>query len=473
MKTRLSRALLTVILAVSMTVSMMPSFAFADVKDKTAAETQQHQEPAEIQQQEPAETKEIEEVSKEPAVTDEPEKPETVTEEEKTEETPEETDETSEPGAAESEDQTRLLKGANGDEAKAPEEADEELPSGTSNRTVWHLERNEDGKIVLVIDSAGGGLVRANFFQGVKEELGDYADQIEELVVKEGIDRIDQNAFRNITSLKKATLPSTLKNLYSYVFQGCNSLEEINSPDGLTRIDEGCFKDCKSLSQITFPESLTMIGSGAFYGCQSLNHIVIPKNIAANNLKSNAFGNTTGLTDLKIEMIDATGSIPGFPALTELTVGDSVDKLNADYIVLALNNGGNVIFEGENDISLNKGTLKQKARQPFPEIEGNYYADDQGALYKLNDDGTASLAYCSEGPASLTVPEKITTVAGITYTVTEKEEPGFTIQPENASGTIKGRNNLYCYRERRTRFHNTAGERFRNNQRGKGFCQIY
>ena len=412
-----------------MTVSMMPSFAFAEVTEEPAAEA--------AQQQEPAETTESEDVSEEPETTDDPEKPETVTEDGTPEEPADDADKSDDSDAVENEAQPSLLKAPNGDGAKAPEEeTEEELPSGTSSRIKWHLERNDDGAIALVLDDAPRSVTQS-FINEVKQACGDYAGQIEEFVASEGVRAIDSYAFEDFTSLKKVTLSSTVEALSSFAFYGCTSLEEINLPEKLTRIGQSCFRRCTSLKQINFPDSLKVIDLAAFYDCTELNNVVIPNAKNQISIGSIAFEHTPNLTDLTIEQIQVTEALPGFPALTNLTVGDSVDGLNSDYIVRTLNNGGNVIFEGENDISLNKGPLKQKAKQPFPEIEGDYYADDQGALYKLNDDGTASLAYCSKGPTTLTIPEKITTVAGETYDVTEVLQYAFSGNEELEAVTFE------------------------------------
>lgn len=65
------------------------------------------------------------------------------------------------------------------------------------------------------------------------------------------------SSFRNCTALKEITIPDSVTVLkrenWGYgVFQGCTALEKVVVGSGVTRIEENCFKDCTSLSKIYF-----------------------------------------------------------------------------------------------------------------------------------------------------------------------------------------------------------------------------
>lgn len=56
-----------------------------------------------------------------------------------------------------------------------------------------------------------------------------------------------------------------------------NEIDEIIIPDGVTFIDEYAFLFCSSLTKINIPNSVTEIGKGAFFCASSLESIYIDK----------------------------------------------------------------------------------------------------------------------------------------------------------------------------------------------------
>ena len=65
----------------------------------------------------------------------------------------------------------------------------------------------------------------------------------------------------------------------------CNDVEKDNIsgniviPEGVTKIEAGAFKDCKSLKSVILPDGVTEIGDAAFSGCKSLQYINIPESV--------------------------------------------------------------------------------------------------------------------------------------------------------------------------------------------------
>lgn len=56
-------------------------------------------------------------------------------------------------------------------------------------------------------------------------------------------------------------------------------LTDVIIPNGVTKIDGGAFAYCGSLKNIKLPASLVSIGSNAFKHCQELESIVLPESI--------------------------------------------------------------------------------------------------------------------------------------------------------------------------------------------------
>lgn len=81
---------------------------------------------------------------------------------------------------------------------------------------------------------------------------------------------VADKAFSGSDSLTSVSLPNTIKELPSGVFQYCSLLTHVDLPDSLTKIPSTCFYYCKSLENVSIPDSVTVIDYSAFYGCSSL-----------------------------------------------------------------------------------------------------------------------------------------------------------------------------------------------------------
>lgn len=80
---------------------------------------------------------------------------------------------------------------------------------------------------------------------------------------------VADKAFSGSDSLTSVSLPNTIKELPSGVFQYCSLLTHVDLPDSLTKIPSTCFYYCKSLENVSIPDSVTVIDYSAFYGCSS------------------------------------------------------------------------------------------------------------------------------------------------------------------------------------------------------------
>ena len=78
----------------------------------------------------------------------------------------------------------------------------------------------------------------------------DYTDQIQKIVIEDGITNVSNSAFSD-----------------------CTNLTQVELPGSITVIEYGAFLDCSSLTQIRIPGSVTEIEGGAFFGCSALTKI--------------------------------------------------------------------------------------------------------------------------------------------------------------------------------------------------------
>ena len=90
------------------------------------------------------------------------------------------------------------------------------------------------------------------------------------LTIPEGVRVIGKNAhgfgIRVWENVKNIVLPEGLEVIDDNAFCGFKNLEEINLPSTLVRIGDNAFTNCSSLANVAFPEGLKEIGKSAFSG---------------------------------------------------------------------------------------------------------------------------------------------------------------------------------------------------------------
>ncbi|MFR1304245.1 leucine-rich repeat protein [Eubacterium callanderi] len=76
-------------------------------------------------------------------------------------------------------------------------------------------------------------------------------ENIQKVVIGEGVESIGQKAFADCKSLREIRLPKSLKAVYEGAFQGC-ALKEVRIPENVTLIDRFSFRDTKALTLVEF-----------------------------------------------------------------------------------------------------------------------------------------------------------------------------------------------------------------------------
>ena len=110
---------------------------------------------------------------------------------------------------------------------------------------------------------------------------------------------IDDDAFRDRSSLKSVTIPEGVTSVGEKAFSGCKSLKSVIIPNSVTSIGKLAFSNCSSLTSITIPEGVTSIGFGAFLGCSSLTAVTIPNSVKS--IGGSAFSGCKSLKSVTIQ----------------------------------------------------------------------------------------------------------------------------------------------------------------------------
>lgn len=142
------------------------------------------------------------------------------------------------------------------------------------------------------------------------------------VVLSDGLEIIGPHTFNGCSSLTSITIPSSVTDIGMYAFYKCSSLTEVisvnhegdctirpyafaycteltsaNIPKGTTAVGSDMFLYCTKLSYVTIPDTVISIKDGAFSHCSNLKNISIPNSVAT--IESNAFA-LSGITNVTI-----------------------------------------------------------------------------------------------------------------------------------------------------------------------------
>ena len=116
----------------------------------------------------------------------------------------------------------------------------------------------------IIITSGAGETPNYIFSNGISSPWNVSETNSLEIIIQDGINKIDSSTFRECHNLTKISLGKDVTSIGDYAFLDCNSLTSITIPDSVTNIGKASFADCKSLTYIIIPDSITSIGERAF-----------------------------------------------------------------------------------------------------------------------------------------------------------------------------------------------------------------
>ncbi|KAL7718458.1 hypothetical protein QTN25_004378 [Entamoeba marina] len=149
---------------------------------------------------------------------------------------------------------------------------EDETIKGVENREIWY-QVNYDQYLNFRENN-----IKCHYVVYTKEDSEEYDDEI-----LDGVNMIGNQCFSYNLSLKRITIPSTVKSLGKECFGNCDSLESVTLPSSLQSLNDDCFICCFSLTSITLPSALTSLGNRCFYNCQSLVSIDLPSSLQSIN----------------------------------------------------------------------------------------------------------------------------------------------------------------------------------------------
>ena len=158
-----------------------------------------------------------------------------------------------------------------------------------------------------------------------------YKEEIQSVVIENGITSIGDSAFCECGSLTSVTIPNSVTSIGETAFWKCTALTSVTIPNRVATIGGRAFMECSSLTSITIPDSVTSIGFAAFSNCGSLASVTLPKGIAS--ISESAFADCHSLTSVTIPdsvTLIGSGAFARCDGLTSVTIPASVAGIG-DY----------------------------------------------------------------------------------------------------------------------------------------------
>ncbi len=283
------------------------------------------------------------------------------------------------------------------------------------------------------------------------EEMGDgvfaKCTALTEIVLPDGIKKMGSNTFNGATALKTVTLPS-VSELGNYTFNGAKALEEVTFGANATTIGTATFAsyafdystytnayiEIPSLKKVTMPNAISEIPLNTFYWCSGLTSINLG---GATHIGEYAFANCTSLAEvIGLENVVSVDKYAfyGCKALESLNlasmenVGDwafGLENVDEGYTSVTMPNvktiGAHAFFGNRAASIALPASLTSIGAGAFADAEnlteftaaGNYFVED-GVLYRnITADSYELVSY----PAARAVANKTLNIKGGTTRV--------------------------------------------------------
>ncbi|MBQ8293385.1 MAG: leucine-rich repeat protein [Bacilli bacterium] len=165
----------------------------------------------------------------------------------------------------------------------------------------------------------------------------------------EGLEKIDMLCFALNSSIKKITIPNTVKEIEYGAFGLCTALEEVSfeGVSQVTEIKEQTFYYCEKLETITIPSSVTKIGEYAFGECINLKNVYFAENSQLTTIGYGAFEECKSIENINLPVLVeeiGEGVFYGCESLKNINIVANNVNYSSENGVLYNNDGTTLIL---------------------------------------------------------------------------------------------------------------------------------
>jgi len=209
-----------------------------------------------------------------------------------------------------------------------------------------------------------------DYYDGKLPPWHHLADQINKIVLPDGLTVIGRQAFFDCTALTAVSLPDSVRVIRPKAFYHCEKLRFVDFSDRLSVIGEAAFFGCRKLSAVTIPATVEEIGDKAFYLCESLVSITVPQ--STEKLGAEVFAYCTSLMSVKIESNIRT--VPawmfyGCSHLIEIELPKTVSEID-DFAFQKCEDLSSVYHDGEKSTV---NTIRKEIAEDLPIFNSTGY----------------------------------------------------------------------------------------------------
>ncbi|MBR5796172.1 MAG: leucine-rich repeat protein [Erysipelotrichaceae bacterium] len=221
-----------------------------------------------------------------------------------------------------------------------------------------------DSKIVSHIldpDSGEFGIVCERAITKINNDAFKNKSTLKTFIPSNTVTVIGSNAFYGCSSLTKMVIPKSVTSIGGSAFHSCAGELEIHSPtlvetdytssnypmysstywlygskftkltigSNVTKIGNYAFRACSALTSVTIPSNVISIGQFAFNVCNKLVSVTIPSNV--NKIDVSTFSGCSSLASITIpESVTTIGSYAFYncTSLTSITIPDKVTRVD-------------------------------------------------------------------------------------------------------------------------------------------------
>ena len=133
--------------------------------------------------------------------------------------------------------------------------------------------------VLIKYQGPGGDVVIPDGVTRIDDMAFTGCTSLTSVVIPEGVTSIGWTAFWRCSSLASVVIPKGVTSIGGMAFSDCTSLTSVVIPDSVRSIGDSAFSCCTSITSVVIPDSVTSIGDSAFYGCFSLAGVVIPESV--------------------------------------------------------------------------------------------------------------------------------------------------------------------------------------------------
>lgn len=239
--------------------------------------------------------------------------------------------------------------------------------------------------------------------------LKKYIDEDGNCVLPGEITEIEEEAFKNCTSLISISIPNTVTAIKNFAFMGCSSLISVSIPDSVKTIGVKAFAFCNCLTDVSISNSVKAIGWGTFMSCTSMTSIYIPNSVT--EIGYEAFRDCTALAAVSMSRYTSkigASAFNGCRSLCSIAIPNCVVKIGesafeecSSLTDISIPNSVTKIKEGtfKNCSSLTDIYIPNSVEQ----IYGDYLYESVGAF-----EGCTSLT-------TVSIPDSVVKIGNSTF----------------------------------------------------------